>query len=206
MRFSPVSFRPTFGRILSIAMAVIAALGVAGFVVTGDWGGLARYSWGLLLLVAVTFTLFWFPHLDVDVDQVTVGNVFSTVRVPWLAIQRIDTKFALTLYTPVGKVTAWASPAPSRYTAQLSNKADVRASATDGTTSIRPGDLLTTASGAAAFVIRRHWEELRDDGLLETPPGGNPIRDLGALHRDIHWVTITVLGALLLATALGILL
>lgn len=198
MRFAPTSFRPTFGRVLSIVTAVIAVLGLAGFVVAGDWGGLVRYGWGLLLLIAVAFALFWFPRLDVAEHEVTVVNVFSTQHVPWPAIQGVDTKYALTLQLPEGrKVTAWASPAPNRYSAQVTANNETRLAARDGMTSVRPGDLLSTPSGAAAFVIRSHWEQLRDDGLLELGV------DASAIRRDIHWPTILVLGSLTLATAVG---
>ena len=197
MRFAPTSFRPAFGRVLSVIMAAISVAGLAGFVVTGDWLGLARYGWVLLLLPAATFALFWFPSLDVAEHEVTVRNVFSTVHVPWPAIERIDTKYALTLYTSGGKVTAWASPAPNRYASQVAASAETRLAGKSQGGSIRPGDLLDTVSGAAAFVIRSHWEQLREDGLLDAG------HESGSVRRDIHWVTIAVLGGLLVATTLG---
>lgn len=201
MRFAPTSFRPTFGRVLSIVTALIAAAGLGGFVVSGDWPGLVRYGWGLLLLAAIGFAAFWYPRVDVAEHEVTVVNVFSTVHVPWPAIQRVDTQYALTLHLPEGrKVTAWASPAPSRYSAQVSATRETRLAARDGETSVRPGDLLDTPSGAVAFVIRSHWEDLREDGRLDLGV------DAAALRRDIHWPVIVVLGVLTVATALGLLL
>jgi hypothetical protein len=65
----------------------------------------------------------------------------------------------------------------------------------------RPGDLLETESGAVAYVIRRHWDDLREAGHLDAP-----VLEGGRLRRDIHWVTIAVLSGLTVATALGILL
>jgi hypothetical protein len=65
---------------------------------------------------------------------------------------------------------------------------------------IRPGDLLDTPSGAVAYVIRRHWEELRDDGLLDAGP------EAGSVQRTWHWRTIAALALLLLATVAGVLL
>jgi hypothetical protein len=198
MRFAPTSFRPAFGRVLSIIVALIALGGLIGFVVAGDAGALIRYGWGLLLLGAVAFAVFWLPSLSVAEHEITVRNVFSTVHVPWTAIQRIDTKYALTLYTPRGKVTAWASPAPSRYASQVGPSRDVRLAARDGETSIRPGDLISSQSGAAAYVIRRHWEELRDDGHLDSA-----VIEPGAFRREPHWATIAVLAVLAVATVLG---
>ena len=198
MRFAPVSFRPTFGRVLSVLTAIIAGLGLLGFVVAGDWRDLVLHGWGLLLIAAVGFALFWFPRLDVQEHAITVRNVFSTVTVPWTAIQRIDTKYALTLYTSEGKVTVWASPAPNRYASHVSSTSDTRIADQDSGGSIRPGDLIHTASGAAAFVIRRHWQQLRDDGFLD-----NPVVEKGSMKKQLHTVTIVVLGALAVATVLG---
>ena len=62
MRFAPTSFRPTFGRILCVIIAAVALAGLGGFLVTGDWAGLLRYGWGLLLLGYTVFALYWFPR------------------------------------------------------------------------------------------------------------------------------------------------
>lgn len=199
MRFAPTTFRPAFGRVLSIVVVAIAVAGLVGFVVTGDLGGLVRYGWGLALLGAVAIALFWLPSLAVAEHEIVVRNVFSTVHLPWTAIERIDTKYALTLYFTGGKVAAWASPAPSRYAGQVSSSRDTALPGAGLGGSIRPGDLLTSASGAAAYVIRAHWDQLRDDGRLQ-----NPVIEEGSLRRDVHWPTIAVLGALTVATVLGI--
>lgn len=200
MRFAPTSFRPTFGRVLSVIVVAIAASGVIGFVVADDLTALVRYSWALLLLAVGAIALFWLPRLDVAAHEITVRNVFSTVHVPWPAILRVDTKYALTLHTPDGKVTVWASPAPNRYVAQSASRSTARLAADSSGFSPRPGDLLETETGAAAFVIRRHWDDLREEGLLAA--GMEP----GSLRRDIHWRIIAILGALTVATVLGILL
>ena len=198
MRFAPTVFRPAFGRVLSVIVVVIAATGIAGYLVAGDPIGLVRYGWGPLLLAAVALALFWFPRLSIAEHEVTVRNVFSTTHLPWPAITLVDTKWALTLHTVDRKVTVWASPAPNRYASQSATRSSARIASSNFAP--RPGDLLETQGGAAAFVIRHHWEDLRADGLLDA--GAEP----GSVRRDIHWVTIAVLGVLAIATALGILL
>lgn len=200
MRFAPTSFRPGFGRALSIATAVIVGLGLAGFVVDGDWNVVVRFSWPLILLAVLAFALFWFPRVDVAEHEVTVRNVFTTIHVPWPAIENVDTKYALTLYTAEGKITAWASPAPNRYAAQAGSLADAKRAAEASGANPRPGDLPSTQSGAIALVIRSHWEDLREQGLLDA--GVEP----GSLRREYHVVTIVVVAALGLATVLGVLL
>lgn len=201
MRFATTTFRPAFSRALSIVVAIIALSGIVGFVVASDGLGLLRYGWALLLLVAVALALFWFPRLTVAEPEVTVVNVFSTVHVPWAAIERVDTKYALTLHTAGGVVTVWASPAPNRYATQAASRSAARIAGDAAGTSPRPGDLLETQSGAAAFVIRRHWDDLREDGKLQNVAGAD-----GGVRRDIHWATIITLGVLTVATVLGILL
>lgn len=200
MRFAPTSFRPAFGRGLSIATAVIVALGLAGFVMEGDLNVVLRFSWPLILLAVLAFVLFWFPRVDVAEHEVTVRNVFTTVHVPWPAIENVDTKYSLTLYTPEGKVTAWASPAPNRYAAQAGTLKDARLAAQASGTSPRPGDLPSTQSGAIALVIRTHWEDLRAQGLLDA--GYEP----GSVRTEYHVITIVVVAALAVATVLGVLL
>ncbi len=199
MRFQPASFRPAFGRILTIVIAAIAAGALIGFVVAGDLEGLVRSGWWLVLLAALVWALFWMPEVEVAEHAVIVRNPLSTWTVPWPAIQRIDTKWALTLYTERGRIEAWAAPASGRYTVFTLGPDDVKVSESARLAgSIRPGDTLSSESGAAANHIRRHWENLRDDGLLDA--GVEP----GALRRTINTRTIAVLGVLLALGLLGL--
>jgi hypothetical protein len=198
MRFAPTTFRPAFGRGLSIVIAAITLAGLVGLVVGAEWLSLARYGWAFLLVGFIGFALFWMPRLIITEQEVTVRNVFMTEHIPWHSIERIDTKYALTLYTDARKFTVWASPAPTRYAAQVGATGDARLAASVAGTNPRPGDLLDTQSGAAAFVIRRHLDDLREDGKLHATEA-----DAAIVRRDIHWATIAGLAALTLATILG---
>jgi PH (Pleckstrin Homology) domain-containing protein len=206
VRFAPTTFRPLFGRVLAVVVGVVVVLGLAGFLVSGEFAALARYAWGPLFVAVAGFAAFWFPSIAVAEHEVTIRNVFSTVHVPWPAIQRVDTKWALTLYVadehrPGGKkVAAWASPAPNRYAAQVGASNDTKLAAKGQGGAIRPGDLLETPSGAVAFVIRSHWEDLRESGRLDA--GVEP----GSVRRDWHVPTIILMVALAAATVLGFLL
>jgi hypothetical protein len=199
MRFQPASFRPTFGRVLTIVMALIALGALIGFVVAGDLVGLLRSGWWLLLLAAVTWALYWMPLVEVLEHEVLIRNPLATWHVPWPAIERIDTKWALTLYTPRGKVEAWAAPSSGRYTVFTMGPEDTRVSETARLAgSIRPGDTLSSESGAAANHIRRHWEQLRDDGLLDVPVDATSVR------REWNVRTIAVLSVLIALGLLGL--
>lgn len=201
MRFTPTTFRPALGRALCVMTVTIVAIGLAGFVVAGDLVGLVRYGWGLALTAVAAIALYWLPSLRVAEQEVTVRNIFSTVHVPWSAIQRVDTKWALTIYTPNEKIAVWASPAPGRYSSGVSGTSETRLAASVLGSNPRPGDLLETASGAAAFVIRSHADDLREGGLPNSAEAFNR-----PLRRDIHWATIAAVVVLAVATVLGIVL
>lgn len=199
MRFVPASFRPAFGRVLTIVMALIALGALSGFVVAGDVAGLVRSGWWLLLLAGVTWALYWMPVVEVLEHEVLVRNPLATWHVPWPAIERIDTKWALTLYTPRGKIEAWAAPSSGRFTVFTVGPEDTRVTETARLArSIRPGDTLSSESGAAANQIRRHWEQLRDDGLLDVPA------ELASVRRDWNVRTIAVLSVLVALSLLGL--
>lgn len=203
MRFQPTTYRPIFGRILSVVIAALGGVAVASSFVAGDPVFALRSIAPVGLIVTLVFAAFWFPSVGVGPDEIEVRNVFSTQHVPWAAIRRIDTKWALELVTDRGTVSAWASPAPGRYSVLTTTRGDVTGTASSARAagaSIRPGDSLSTASGALAHVIRSHWEELRDDGLLDEPGTGAGPR------RVPHVALIVTCAVLAVATAVSLLL
>ena len=202
MRFQQTTYRPLFGRILSVVIAVLGVGAVVSSLAAGDPLFALRSVSPIALLVTLVFAAFWFPSVSVRSDEIEVRNVFSTHHVPWAAIRRIDTKWALTLETDRGTVSAWASPAPGRYSIIGTTRGDVTRTASSARAagaSIRPGDALSTASGAIAHVIRTHWEELRDDGLLDEPRAGTGSR------RDPHVALIVTCAVLVVASAISVL-
>lgn len=196
MRLQPARFRPVFGRVLSVLVVLIAASALVGYMLAGDLDDLLRYGWWFLLGAAAIVAMYWSPSVDVTEAEVTVRNPLSTWHVPWGTIARIDTKFSLTLYTAGPRIEAWAAPASGRFTVFTLSPEDTKVTESARVAgAIRPGDTLNSESGAAANHIRRHWEELRDDGLLDTM-GGEP-------QREWHRGTIIVLALLALAGVLG---
>ncbi len=121
------------------------------------------------LLVYLAWLLFWQPHLEVSEQGVIIVNLLRTHRIPWSQIVRIDTRWALELYTEKRKYTAWSAPAPGRHTSMLAS-ADQgehlpKSSYVAGT--VRPGDLVNTDSGSAAARIRALWEQRKDEAVTE---------------------------------------
>lgn len=195
-----VVFRPRLSKYLP-AVAVVLGLVALGFIVVSDGirGVVGALPW-VALLVGTVWAAYGRPHLVVDDSGILVVNVFRTIKVPWPAVQRIDTKWALTLYTAYGKITAWAAPAPGAIASRLAAPRDLRGlpESTYGPgDSIRPGDLPQYPSGAAAGMVRRHWETLRDAGHLD-----NPRLEFERPPVTWHWATIgTGIALVLLSVA-----
>jgi hypothetical protein len=157
-------FNSRFGRVMTIATISLLLLSVY---VTGVEAGVdAAFSMlpTFALLSYIVFLVFWLPRVEIDEGGVRFRNIFNTVYISWAAINRIDTKWALTIFTSDGKYTAWSASAPGRHSAIFATKDQgshlPESSYLAGT--IRPGDLITSDSGAPAAVIRRIWESKRD--------------------------------------------
>jgi hypothetical protein len=198
-------YRPVFGLVLSWVVLVLCVVGIAGLVVAGDWGDLARTIWPLLFAATLVAAVFWRPRIEVTDSGVTVVNVFRTLEVPWPAIQRIDTRYAVTLFTPNMRIAVWAAPSPGIRGATTISKADVSnlsESAYGPGGTVRPGDSVSSPSGQVAFVLRRRWEELRDAGSEDgtegdLPAGADTVR---VTKHSLTIVALVVLGVATLAS------
>ena len=197
-----VEYRPGFGRALAVGVLVVCALAVGATLLSHPsiaW----RYVPPAALVVVCVWAAYWWPAVLVTPGGVVLRNVTRTIELPWPSIQRIDTKFALTLFTAYGSYSAWAAPAPGRMevaragggVAAGSEGAGLPESAVSAGT-IAPGDLPSSPSGAAAALVRRRWEQLRDDGALDNPrlERANPV-------VRWHWRTLLAIAALAAASA-----
>ncbi len=197
-------YRPLFGRILACAIVAICMTGLISLAAAGDWSNLRRTAWPLLFFSALAIALFWRPQIQIEEHGVTIVNVFRTIEVPWPAIERIDTRFSLTLFTRDRRIPVWAAPSPGIRGAVAIERADVKnlnESAYGPGHSVRPGDSMSTPSGQVGFVLRQRWEALRDAGHLES----GAVEE-GSLRVTTHWGTICVFSTLLVASVLSIVL
>lgn len=178
-------------------MVALCLFALANLGLYGGFGLLWRFGLVPIWLAVTVWALFWWPCVAVTSEGVMVRNVSHTVDLAWAAIERIDTRWALTFFTRRGKVTAFAAPAPSTFSSHRARPADFKGlpESTYVIDSVRPGDLPHTPSGHAALVIRQHWEALRDAGQLGQADGV-------ALRRRWHWRLIGLWAALGLAAVL----
>lgn len=189
----PVEFRTRSGRALSVLVAAVCAVALVSALVD-DPGTAVRFAPALVLPAVVVWALFGRPAVVVSDDGVELRNVLRTIRLPWGAVRRVDTKYALTIETPAGSYSAWAAPAPSRVQTMGSSPEDLRhlpeSSYIGG--AVRPGDLLSSASGQAAAYIRRRWQELADAGELEPARAA----DVQVRWHGVQAAVVVVLAAL----------
>lgn len=160
------------GRIIAVAGFIFATLGIVALAIESI-DLLITSGWVFIWIGFVSWLLFWNPSIRITEDGVLVENVFTDVFLSWSSIIRIDTKYSLTLETKEKTFQAWAAPAPSRYSAFTANKTEAEhlpESSFVGKGMIRPGDLTSSDSGVAAFLIRSQWEKLRDRGELNKDP------------------------------------
>lgn len=165
-----VTYQPGSARSLTIGVAAVAAVALL-VTALDDAGAALRYLPVFSVVPVAVWAFYGRPAVVISDGGVELRNVLRTVELPWPAIQRIETKYALTLETAYGPFTAWAAPVPSRTAAAHATRSTMQhqpesAYAAGG---LRPGDLAGTASGDAAGYIRRRWEALRDAGHLDDP-------------------------------------
>ena len=152
------------GRIMASAGFVFALFGITALAID-SWLLVATKSWVYIWFAYFAWLLFWNPSVKVSEEGVVVDNIFKTHKLNWSAIVRIDTKFSLTLETKDRTIQAFGAPAPSRYAGFMANKTEAEhlpESSFVGKGLVRPGDLTSSDSGVAAYIIRSHWEKLRD--------------------------------------------
>lgn len=187
-------FHSRFNRVLAVVTWLLCLSGVVAVILAGTQDAL-RYLPLTALVAWLTWAGLWHPTLRLDDEAITVVNTFATTVVPWAALINVDTKYALTLMTPRRRVVVTVAPAPGRIATALSNRDLKGISAPRGADgSIRPGDLPSTDSGAAAHLVRQRWESLLETGRIEVGTA-----DDVRVDRRVHWPTIIVGCALGLA-------
>ncbi len=193
----PSVYHSRFNRVVAI---VVWALEVF-LLVSGVIGGVLQRHPGFVVPAAfaalAVFALLWHPKVVVDDAGTTLVNVLVTVVVPWAALIDVDTKYSLSLRTPGRAYAAWAAPAPGRTGIAMARRTERRHGDRETTPTLagraRPGDLVATESGAAAYLVRSRWQELVEAGRVEAG-----VAESTPVTTRVHW---TQSGALLVLAA-----
>lgn len=193
------TLRSRFGRVLTVIVWAVLAVFIAGFAVQLEGLQLLRYTPVILLMGYIVWLLLWSPSVTIAPSGVTVRNLVRNNVISWPAIERIDTRFALTLFTKAGRVTAWSAPAPSRFATYSATRADLTRlpESTYAAGAIRPSDIPNSDSGLAALYVRRYWEQLRDAGFLAS----GVIEGTGVVTTVLRRETILLVVLAVLAVA-----
>ncbi len=175
--------------------ALLAVLGVLVALQSEPRGAVAAAILAAWLGYAVVVFL-WAPALEVDDRGARIRNPLRTIEVVWDALIHVDTKYALTLFTPNRRWPVWVAPQPGALAARRAARrarddghADPRSPLDTG---VRVGDLPGTESGDAAALVRRRWAE-RADGSADA--------DAVAVPVTVHWARV---GALALGPVLAV--
>jgi hypothetical protein len=192
------TLRPLFGKVLVVLVWLICAIALGSLVLELKLLDLVRYLPLIAFAAYGVWILFWSPSVTIGPSGVTVRNLLRSFEVTWPAIERVDTKYALTLYTARRKIVAWSAPQPGRFEAIRTSKADIQflpESTYGAGGGIRPGDLPKSASGLAALYVRRYWEQLRDAGHLDS----GVVEGTGVTTHWLRRESVILCGLLVLA-------
>ncbi|MCU1584744.1 MAG: hypothetical protein JWM49_1300 [Microbacteriaceae bacterium] len=197
-------FRSRFNRVLAVIIWAIDLFVLVTSLVVGEpaetAGGLVLFT---MFTAGLVYALLWRPSVAVSDDGVTLVNVTRTIVIPWAALIDVDTRFALSLRTPRASYSAWAAPAPGRSGLAMARRAERRHGPNAHTPTVagrsRPGDLITTESGEAAYLVRERWNSLVESGAVE--PG---VADSTPVAIHWHWFQDAALVILAIATAIAV--
>ncbi len=194
------TLRSRFGKVLVVAIWLIGVVVIVSLFLPFELLVTVRTLPVVAFCAYGIWILFWSPSVTIAPSGVTVRNLIRSSEVTWPAIQRVDTRFALTLFTSAGKIVAWSAPAPGRHSVFRATRPELSRlpESTYGVgDSIRPGDIPQSESGLAALYVRRYWEQLRDAGFLDS----GAVEGTGVRTRWLVRETL-ILGGLLLLSAL----
>ncbi|WP_022881334.1 PH domain-containing protein [Gryllotalpicola ginsengisoli] len=109
------TLRSRFGLVATVLVWAVCAATLVSMGVYGYWLQLLRFGPLVLLAAFLMWLLFWSPSVTIGLAGVEVRNLLRRHDISWPAVEGVETKYALTIETTAGKVTAWAAPAPSRF-------------------------------------------------------------------------------------------
>lgn len=161
-----IVFRPSTGIIFTGVAWMIAAIVTFSIIASGE--GYLRVAYGVSA-GWFAWLLFWRPAVVCFSDRVVFRNILRDVSIPYALIDDVDTRFTLSVSVGDKRYSAWGAPAPGKGHAMRVRRGDENLrylpQSIQDSGSARPGDLMSTDSGAPATMIRRELaaREHRDD-------------------------------------------
>jgi hypothetical protein len=156
-----MKFRSRFGKYLTILFGIILLLALVLSLVEFELAGLVESTSLAAWLWFSSYLLLWRPSVEITDHSIVLNNVIRRIEIPFGNVQRIDTKWALEITTEQGRFVSFSAVAPGRHSSFTASRDDgsylPETSYVAGT--VRPGDLVTSDSGAAAYEIRRRLEQ-----------------------------------------------
>lgn len=188
-------FRTPMAQIMTIAIAAVAVVAMAYFVMVDGARELWRSGPVVLLIVVIVWLVFWRPRVVVSDGGITVANIARTVHVPWPLFTAVDSQWSLAVTAGGHKISSWAIPASSGMAARTrrpSRAETVRTWPEAGR--FAPHARSANADTVAMTIAQRH-QDLRGAGHLDQPT-------VGALAVTTTWNSTELLvlaGAVVLA-------
>ena len=198
-------FRPRIGLVACFLWLALAVVWLAIEWRSGWADAAARLPLIGAISVAV-FAVFGRPRVIVSATGVLLVNVSRDIDIPFGALAKVDTQYALTLTTVDGRrFQAWAAPASGRIGASRVTDEERKALSWNGPLDEIPSSAaLRSDAGAVAVAIRRRWQPRADDPAASAPVIGVPGADLPPVNGQpqIRWATkLLVLFTVLVVAA-----
>ncbi|MEJ5915685.1 hypothetical protein [Pseudokineococcus sp. 1T1Z-3] len=196
-------FRTVAGRVVAGGVVVVCATALVSTAVSG----LAPLvgSGGVFALVGVlAWALFWRPSVEVNPAEVVITDILRTVRIPWVTVTALDSRWSFSVETTHGTFAAWAAPGHSGMGSRLrpprrrrgtdgsQEQDDARAEASDAEVTLAHGNDASAVALAAGGVLR----DLQARGFLGAPREDIPVERswnvsvLVALGVALGWLLV----------------
>lgn len=162
--FTSNTFVSKTNRGLAVFSAVlVVAVGIAMSLYAYGTRGYIIVAVGITWLLLTIFFSLWRPQLHAGENTLLIVNPLRTVEIDWAAVVHVDTKFALTVFTPAERFRVSCAPQPGQIAARramkrIDKEPNARKAISAG---IRIGDIPGTESGDAAALVRDRWESWR---------------------------------------------
>jgi len=196
-------YRPLAARVMLVLAAVVGLWWDVDLLWRARFGEAVLATGWLVAGCAALGALFWRPAVVVDDEGVLLVNVVRDVRVPFTALERVDTRYALTLLAGGRRYVSWAGAAggrpPRRRPGAVTGAVlgdlsgdpagDPPGDPSGAEVSVPASRHVGTASGVTALMVEERWDAWRaahPAGGAGAGPGAGP--EFGARPgADVRW-------------------